>query len=150
MRFIQFLSFITVLLATDFSFVTLFFLILIFGCFDYYFFNDSESVDFITLVLFLNATAVFILTATDFINLILAIECLGFGSYALVSFLRNNKLSVQGGIKYLIVGAIPTFFFFLGFLSCLKFCGTISFEFLENLIDFNWNTSTLSEKVENF
>lgn len=128
--YVSFISFVTVLTMIDFSILSIFLLIFLFATFDYFFFNDSENIDFLTMILFLNFGAVIVLTSKDFINMLLSLELITLGSYVLVGFYRHNRLSVQNGIKYLILGSIPTLLLILGITSFYKLTGTFSFEFL--------------------
>jgi proton-translocating NADH-quinone oxidoreductase chain N len=61
-------------------------------------------------VLLLGATLASMLAsaATDLISLYLAFEFLSLSSYVLVSYLRGSDLSVEGGIKYFLYGAVAS------------------------------------------
>ena len=52
--------------------------------------------------------------ANDLVILFLGLELLSLSLYVLVGFLRNNVLSNESGIKYLLLGAFSTGFFLFG------------------------------------
>ncbi|NPV07859.1 MAG: NADH-quinone oxidoreductase subunit N [Anaerolineae bacterium] len=61
-------------------------------------------------VLLLSATLASMLAtaATDLISLYLAFEFLSLASYVLVSYIRGSDLSVEGGVKYFLYGAVAS------------------------------------------
>lgn len=127
-NFIHFIGLSFVLSISDFSLITIFVCILLYASFDYYFFNDSENVDFLTLVLFAQACGALLLSFTDFMSAFLALEAFSLTSYVLVGFLRNHKLSVHTGIKYLIISAVPTLFLVLGISVLYKSFGSFYYD----------------------
>jgi len=128
-NFINFISLSFILSFSDISLLTVFLCIFLYSSFDYYFFNDSENIDFLTLILFVQASGILLLSFTDFMNAFLALETISLASYILVGFLRGHKLSVQTGIKYLIISVFPTLFLILGFTILYKIFGSFHFDF---------------------
>jgi NADH-quinone oxidoreductase subunit N len=70
------------------------------------------------------------LNCSDFICILILLECIAFSSYILVGFERQNKFSSSSGLKYLILGAVPGGCFVLGITLLYKNYGSF---FLNNL-----------------
>jgi len=66
------------------------------------------------LILFSVIGMMLMTRANDLIILFLGLELLSLSLYVLVGFLRNNLLSNEAGLKYLLLGAFATGFFLFG------------------------------------
>ena len=79
---------------------------------------DKKSTEFRAeypaLILFSVIGMMLMTRANDLIILFLGLELLSLSLYVLVGFLRNNLLSNEAGIKYLLLGAFATGFFLFG------------------------------------
>ncbi|NLT43177.1 MAG: NADH-quinone oxidoreductase subunit N [Anaerolineae bacterium] len=64
--------------------------------------------EFYFLLLSATLASMLATAATDLISLYLAFEFLSLASYVLVSYLRGDDFSVEGGIKYFLYGAVAS------------------------------------------
>ncbi|MBI4785554.1 MAG: NADH-quinone oxidoreductase subunit N [Chloroflexi bacterium] len=64
--------------------------------------------DFFTLFVFSVLAMMFMASATNLLMIYLSIEFLSYTSYLLTGFLRNDKKSNEGAIKYFLFGAITS------------------------------------------
>lgn len=64
--------------------------------------------EFYFLLLSATLASMLAAAATDLISLYLAFEFLSLASYVLVSYLRGDDFSVEGGIKYFLYGAVAS------------------------------------------
>lgn len=65
-------------------------------------------VEFYHIVLVASAAMMLLSQANHFILLFVALETLTIGLYILVSYFRNNALSLEAGLKYLVMGALSS------------------------------------------
>ena len=70
----------------------------------------------------------FAASANDFTTLFVSIELITVTFYVLISFQRSKVLSLEAGIKYLILGALSTAFTVYGIALVYGSSGTMSFE----------------------
>ncbi len=70
--------------------------------------------EFYILPVFICAGLMFMASAVDFILIFVALELVTIGFYALVAYMRRNTLSLEAGVKYLILGALSTGFLVYG------------------------------------
>ncbi len=70
----------------------------------------------------------FAASANDFIMVFVSIELITVTFYVLTSFQRSKLLSLEAGIKYLILGALATAFTVYGIALIYGSSGTMSFE----------------------
>ena len=82
--------------------------------------------EFSLLVWFIYFSAICLISTTDFISIIILLECIAFSSYVLVAFERKNKFSIISGLKYLILASIPSGLFILGIGFLYQLFGTFS------------------------
>ena len=80
------------------------------------FFDKLQSglSEFFALVLFALAGMMFAASTNDFALLFVAVELITVTFYVLTSFQRNRVLSLEAGIKYLILGALSSAFMVFG------------------------------------
>jgi len=70
----------------------------------------------------------FAASANDFSMLFVSIELITMSFYVLTSFQRNKLISLEAGIKYLILGALSTAFTVYGIALVYGSSGTMSFD----------------------
>ena len=70
--------------------------------------------EFFALVLFALAGMLFAASTNDFALLFVAVELITVTFYVLTSFQRNRALSLEAGVKYLILGALSSAFMVFG------------------------------------
>jgi len=117
-----------------FIFIAIIFAIIFFlGISQKNFFKENTKIEFTLLIWCIIIAAEYLISSTDFISIIILIECIAFSSYVLVGFERKNKFSVTAGLQYLILASIPGGLFILGFSLFYNNFGTFSQDYL-NLI----------------
>ncbi len=66
------------------------------------------KVEFFHIVLVVTAAMMLLAQSANFILLFVALETVTVGFYILVSYTRNNPLSLEAGLKYLVMGALSS------------------------------------------
>ncbi len=64
--------------------------------------------EFYCLPLFACAGMMWLVSATDFIMIFVSLELVTVSFYVMVAYMRKNALSLEAGVKYLILGALST------------------------------------------
>ena len=70
--------------------------------------------EFFTLPLFTCAGLMWMASAVDFVMIFVALELVTMSFYVLVSFTRRNPVTLEAGVKYLILSALATGFLVYG------------------------------------
>jgi NADH-quinone oxidoreductase subunit N len=83
--------------------------------------------EYYSIVVLALAGMLFASSANDFTVLFVSIELITVSFYVLTSFQRNKLLSLEAGIKYLILGALSTAFTVYGIALIYGSSGTMSF-----------------------
>lgn len=81
---------------------------------DYLYRNGIEHGEFHCLVLYSAAAMVLFAESNNLIMLFLSLETLSMAVYTLVAMLRDEKRSVEGALKYFILGGFSTGFLLFG------------------------------------
>jgi NADH-quinone oxidoreductase subunit N len=84
--------------------------------------------EYYSLIVLALAGMLFAASANDFTMLFVSIELITVTFYVLTSFQRSKLLSLEAGIKYLILGALSTAFTVYGIALIYGSSGTMSFE----------------------
>jgi len=87
--------------------------------------RDSGLSYFYTLMLLVISGMMGIVLTGDFFNFYVFLEIMSISSYALVSF-RRDALSIEAGIKYLIIGSLGTSFVLLSVVMLYGVVGTLN------------------------
>jgi NADH-quinone oxidoreductase subunit N len=66
------------------------------------------KIEFFHIVLVVTAAMMLLAQSNHFVMLFVALETITVGFYVLVSYFRNNSLSLEAGLKYLITGALSS------------------------------------------
>ena len=64
--------------------------------------------EFYHLVIVISAGMMLLVQSANFVMLFVALEAVTVGFYVLVAYCRNNSLSLEAGLKYLILGALSS------------------------------------------
>lgn len=88
----------------------------------------SGITEYYSLMVLALAGMLFAASANDFTMLFASIELITVTFYVLTSFQRSKLISLEAGIKYLILGAISTAFTIYGIALIYGMSGTMSFE----------------------
>lgn len=89
--------------------------------------------EFYALVVFALSGMMFAASANDFTMLFVSVELITVTFYVLTSFQRRRLLSLEAGIKYLILGALSTAFTIYGIALVYGVSGTMSFQTLASV-----------------
>ena len=66
------------------------------------------KIEFFHILLVITAAMMLLAQSNHFVMFFVALETITVGFYVLVSYFRNNSLSLEAGIKYLITGALSS------------------------------------------
>lgn len=90
-------------------------MIFIFAMAQYYFKSNNEHRNEFYFLLWIALLGMcFVASAADFLLLFIAIEILTISLYVMTAYLKSDKLSIEAGMKYLILGALASGFFLFG------------------------------------
>jgi NADH-quinone oxidoreductase subunit N len=70
--------------------------------------------EFVALPLFTCAGLMYLVSAIDFVFIFVSLELVTVSFYVLISFTRRNPLTLEAGIKYLVLSALSTAFLVYG------------------------------------
>jgi len=70
--------------------------------------------EFFALPIFTCAGLMYLVSAIDFVMIFVALELVSISFYVLVSFTRKNLLTLEAGVKYLVLSALATGFLVYG------------------------------------
>ena len=76
--------------------------------------TQSGLGEFFALPIFTCAGLMYIASAIDFVMIFVSIELVTISSYVLVSFTRRNPVTLEAGVKYLVLSALSTAFLVYG------------------------------------
>ncbi len=83
--------------------------------------------EYYSLIIFALAGMLFAASSNDFAMLFVSIELITITFYVLVSFQRSKLLSLEAGIKYLIIGALSSAFMVFGIALIWGVTGAMNF-----------------------
>ncbi|MCX6936744.1 MAG: NADH-quinone oxidoreductase subunit N [Verrucomicrobia bacterium] len=70
--------------------------------------QKMPKIEFFHIVLVVSAAMMLLAQAANFVLLFVALETVTVGFYILVSYTRTNPLSLEAGLKYLVMGALSS------------------------------------------
>jgi NADH-quinone oxidoreductase subunit N len=76
--------------------------------------SSSTLGEFFALPIFTCAGLMYLVSAIDFIFIFVALELVTISFYVLVSFTRKNPITLEAGVKYLVLSALSTGFLVYG------------------------------------
>ncbi len=105
--------------------------------FSYRYFECREvrAEEFYVLLLVAVAGAVVLVTASHFASFFLGLELLSVSLYALNAYLHKRRLSLEAGLKYLVLAASSTAFLLFGMALVYAQLGTMSFARMASLFE---------------
>jgi len=83
-------------------------------------------VEFYHIVLVVSAAMMLLAQANHFVLLFVALETLTIGLYILVSYFRTNALTLEAGLKYLVMGALSSSLLLFGIVLLYGVAGNPS------------------------
>lgn len=75
----------------------------------------------------------FLVSSYDFLLFFISIELLTLSLYILTAYTRTDRLAVEAGLKYLVMGSLAAAFLLYGISLIYAASGTLSFEILSNM-----------------
>ena len=91
---------------------------------------EAGIAEFYSLIIFALSGMMFAASANDFTLLFVSMELITVSFYILTSFQRNRLISLEAGIKYLILGALASAFLVYGIALVYGTAGTMKFAVL--------------------
>ncbi|MDW5551104.1 F(420)H(2) dehydrogenase subunit N [Methanosarcina sp.] len=88
--------------------------------------NSDHTEEFYTLVLFATLGMMVVASSNDFILLFCAFELASFATYALAGFEKQNPGSLEGAMKYFVIGAVSSALMLFGISFVYGATGTTS------------------------
>ncbi|MFH0799556.1 MAG: NADH-quinone oxidoreductase subunit N [Pseudomonadota bacterium] len=80
--------------------------------------------DYFSLILLATFGMGVLMAAADLITILLGLEIMSLAAYALTGYLKDRPVSVEGALKYFLMGAFATAFFVMGIAFILGSAGT--------------------------
>jgi NADH-quinone oxidoreductase subunit N len=91
------------------------------------------------LLLFIMFSGVSLCFSNEFLFIYLALELQGLTLFVFAAFNRNSEYATEAGLKYFIFGALMSCFLLFGFCLIYLYFGSLSFELISSIINFNYN-----------
>src|SRR5208283_3294833 len=76
----------------------------------------------------------FLASSADFLLMFISIEILTLSLYVMTAYLKSDKLSIEAGMKYLILGALASGFFLYGMSLLYGATGSTRFEVIQGFV----------------
>lgn len=127
------------------SFFTAVFLVIVFMCREFFKGNETKQQEF-SLILWCSLIGLYFITsATHLLVLFISLEILTMSLYILAAYSRNissasNEASMEGGLKYLILGSVASGFMIFGIALLYLQIGTLSFSGIAAAKQALWNS----------
>lgn len=87
--------------------------------------------EFFVLPIFICTGMMWMASAIDLTSIIVSLELVTISFYVMVAYQRKNKLSLEGGVKYLILGALSTGFLVYGIAWLFGVTGQTNLQAIE-------------------
>jgi NADH-quinone oxidoreductase subunit N len=95
--------------------------------------HDADREELYLLLLLATLGCAVLVASTHFVSFLLALEILSISLYAMVAYLKDQKLALEAGIKYLILASASAAFLLFGAALIYADTGTMSFSRLGEL-----------------
>ncbi|MEY4488841.1 MAG: hypothetical protein RIQ79_1349 [Verrucomicrobiota bacterium] len=113
--------------------------------------QKMPKTEFFSIVLVITAALMLLGQANNFILLFVALETVTVGFYILVSYTRTNPLSLEAGLKYLILGALSSSLLLFGIVLLYGVAGNpAALGATANPMDFDALRVFLAHNPDNF
>jgi NADH-quinone oxidoreductase subunit N len=89
------------------------------------------------LLFFVFFSAIALCFSTEFLLIYLTIELQSLAFYVFATFCRNSEFSTEAGLKYFVFGGLISCFLLLGLSLIYLYFGSLSFELIFSIINFN-------------
>ncbi len=88
--------------------------------------SRMPRVEFYHIVLVITAAAMLLAESTHFVMFFVALETLTIGLYILVSYFRDNPLTLEAGLKYLVTGSLSSAIMLFGIVLLYGAIGRVA------------------------
>lgn len=95
--------------------------------FGYFQKQKEQKEEYYMMLILATLGSVLLVSSTHFASLFLGLELLSVSLYVLIAYLRDREVSVEGGVKYLILAAVSSAFLLFGMALVYVQLGTMSF-----------------------
>jgi NADH:ubiquinone oxidoreductase subunit 2 (subunit N) len=106
-------------------------ILLFLGLSDYMLLKENYRVEYPLMFFLIFISGIGLLLSNDIISILICLECITFSGYILVGFDKTRRLSAAAGIRYLILGSIPSAFLVIGLAFLYSNFGIFSKDALE-------------------
>lgn len=109
-------------------------------------------VEFFHLVLVVTAAMMLLAQSNNFVMMFVALETVTIGFYILVSYFRDNPLTLEAGLKYLVMGALSSALLLFGIVLIYGAVGRVTDAggFIRTGFEFEVVAHFLRENPDNF
>jgi NADH-quinone oxidoreductase subunit N len=113
--------------------------------------QKMPKIEFFHIVLVISAAMMLLAQSSHFVMLFVALETVTVGFYILVSYVRTNPLSLEAGLKYLIMGALSSSLLLFGIVLLYGVAGNPQLPgFTADAMNFEKLTAFLAQNPDNF
>lgn len=93
--------------------------------FPYFHIQEEVKEEYYILLILATLGSVCMTISNHFVSFVLSLELLSVSLFALIGYLKNGSVSIEAGIKYLILAAVATSFILFGFALIYTATGTM-------------------------
>ncbi len=115
-----------IIIATSFAVAIL--------CYNYMEKHDGDPEELYLLLLVATFGAMILVSTCHFVSLFLGLEILSISLYAMIAYFRDRRVSIEAGIKYLILAAASAAFLLFGMALIYADLGTLEFHHIGELL----------------
>jgi NADH:ubiquinone oxidoreductase subunit 2 (subunit N) len=90
----------------------------------YTLYKHMNMLEYYMLILSILLATFCLISSIDFVSIFLSLEILSLTSYILVAYARNSIFSLEGGVKYFVIGSLASAFFLIGSSIFFAKCGS--------------------------
>ncbi len=95
---------------------------------------NMQKGEYYALILFATLGMMIMAGALDFVAMYVGLELMALAIYILVAFRRNNQLSIEGALKYFILGAFSSAILLYGISFIYGYTGNTNYTVIGNLL----------------
>ena len=123
------------------KYICLYFLVILFITRYYTIYKHMNMLEYYLLLLSVFLATICLVSSIDFVSIFLSLEILSLTSYILVAYARNSIFSLEGGVKYFVIGSLASALFLIGASIFFAECGSTNLYRISLLLmDSEWIT----------
>ena len=96
---------------------------------------ERAKTEFILLIMLATLGMFFLVSSYNFILLYVSLEFITISFYIMTSYHRRESISIEAGLKYLVLGALSSGFLIYGISFLYGLTGNTQFDIIRNFID---------------